>query len=94
MLVYILVGIDPYEQPGVHTIYKFKSYQDVCIFMKKWLEKEFDKNNYKKQKYVKDNFITKYLEYFKSNNYIHFTNNIIYQDHSNSYDYKWQLFKI
>ena len=92
---YILIGIDPYEQPSVDRIYKFKCYKDAYDFIEQWLKDQFDKNNYKKQNRVKDNFINSYLNYFKNNRYIHFNSyHIIHQNHSQSYDYKWQLFQL
>ena len=44
MILNILIGIDPYLQPGVHAIYRFDDKQDEYHHIQEWLENEFRTN--------------------------------------------------
>ena len=45
MLVHILIGIDPFSQPGVHQIYKFDSRQELLQFLDSWLYNDLLKSS-------------------------------------------------
>ena len=42
-MVFILVGIDSLDQPGVNSIYKFNSKEETTHFISTWMQEQFEK---------------------------------------------------
>ena len=93
-MVFILVGIDPLDQPGVNSIYKFNSKEETAQFLSSWMQEQFEKL-YVKSERIKNNLRLakeKYIEHFNTYNYIHFhETGFTEQNSSFQYDYKWSL---
>ncbi len=93
MTVYILIGIDPYAQPGVDAILRFDSLQNTETYLLDWVKKNLEKQ----LGFLSglpghiDNHVEKYLEYFKKNREL-----LFYGEYRNShevpYEYKWSLY--
>lgn len=91
---FILVGIDPLDQPGVNSIYKFYSMNETLQFLNDWIQSQFQKLNLNSER-IKNNLNLvkkKYIEHFTIHKYIHFyERGFIEQNKVLQYDYKWSL---
>ena len=92
-MVFILVGINPLDQPGVNSIYKFNSKKKQHISFVR-MQEQFEKLSIKSQR-IRNNLKLakeKYIEHFNTHNYIHFhETGFAEQNNSLQYDYKWSL---
>ena len=93
---YILVGIDPLDQPGVDSIYKFNSEDEVNNYIYKWLSNKFqyliEERPSVRMYTITNNIINNYLMHFKKHKYIHFYDRCFKdQDSLDQYEYKWSL---
>ena len=93
-MVFILVGIDPLDQPGVNSIYKFNSKEETTHFLSSWMQEQFEKLSNKSER-IRNNLKLakeKYMEHFNTYNYIHFhETGFAKQNSSLQYDYKWSF---
>ena len=94
IMYFILVGIDPLDQPGVNSIYKFSTREETIQFLNNWIQTQFQKL-FNKSERIKNNLKLakeKYIEHFNTYNYIHFhETGFAEQNSSLQYDYKWSL---
>ena len=76
MNIYILVGIDPLDQPGVDSIYKFNSEDEANNFICKWLSNKFqyliEERPSIRMHTITNNTINNYMMHVKKHKYIHF----------------------
>ena len=92
MSTFILIGIDPFAQPGLDYINKFNSLKDVYTYLENWIDYKLED-----QKRLicglrgnKKTHINKYLDYIKQYNYIHFYGEFTIESRE-PYEYKWIL---
>lgn len=91
---FILVGIDPLDQPGVNSIYKYSTMEETIQFLNNWIQTQFQKLSNKSER-IRNNLNSakeKYIDHLNKHNYIHFHENGFYdQNNTLQYDYKWSL---
>jgi len=91
---FILVGIDPLDQPCVNSIYKFSSMQETIQFLNDWMQTQFQKLHRKSERIRNHLNVAKkkYIEHFNLKKYIHFhERGFIEQNNVLQYNYKWSL---
>ena len=93
MLINILIGIDPFGQPGVDKIYKFDTKSELVEFVRTWLYNDITKSsNFVSGKDYDinariDNFIMAFNE----------TNELKYKSMNDDlceYEYKWLMYQL
>ena len=97
MSVFILIGIDPYLQPGVHTIYRFSTKEQIYDHVEKWLESEYytyidpDKT---KSNNLKVSHISNYIEHLKKEDYINYYRHFQDQTYPGAFEWKWMIYEL
>tara|TARA_B100000575_G_C23123512_1_gene650530 strand:+ start:1619 stop:1912 length:294 start_codon:yes stop_codon:yes gene_type:complete len=97
MSIFVLIGIDPYLQPGVHAIYKFSEKKELYEFVEKWLESEYDTHidpNKTKSDNLKVSHINKYIEQLKKEDYINYYRHFQDQKYPGPFEWKWMIFEL
>ncbi len=93
MSVYILIGIDPYSQPGIDKIKRVDSIPDAIKFIEIWIERELNKQT-KFLSGVRGDIkthIKNYIIDFEKYNELYFYGE--YKKNTNTaYEYKWNLY--
>ena len=91
MLVYILVGIDPYAQPGVNKIYRFDNRRALSLFLESWLRAHLEKQ----KDFVSglrgdiESHIKNYINYAIKNNHLLFDGE--FKTNPQQYEYMWSI---
>ena len=96
MKLFVLVGIDPLDQPGVDVIYKFNDIEEAYLFVKEWIDDRsryiFTERPSVKIESLLNNTCSKYMSHLKVNNFIHFYDRCYKnQESSEQYEYKWSI---
>lgn len=97
MSTFILIGIDPFHQPGVDEIYKFDIKDDALKFIKDWLNAKLDQQSKTLTglKGCKKDYIQQYINYLNEWNVIQFYGEFTHPDNANEpYEYKWELYEL
>ena len=96
--VFILIGIDPSLQPGIHSIDRFNTKLDAYIFVQKWITNKLNrqKNGIEglKGKGNIESHVEQYLNDFKLTNNIHYYGEYRKNIQSLPYEHKWMLFEL
>ena len=97
MSVFILVGIDPFHQPGVDEIYRFDTKDKVYDFINNWLDTKLTEQLHycTSLKGDKENHIQEYINYLNDWNVVQFYGEFTHPDNaSEPYEYKWELYEL
>lgn len=95
MSTIILIGIDPFAQPGIDYINKFDTLDKAYSYVKLWLNEHLEKQ----KKFIcglkgdKCEHIKKYIEHLKSHYYIKFYGEFTLES-SEPYEYKWIIYEL
>ena len=95
MISYVLVGIDPFAQPGVDFISKFNSLDERTKYIENWLKKMLNKQ----ESFVSglkgdiNRHINKYMENLKNTNELIFYGEYKIES-SEPYTYKWLVYNL
>lgn len=96
MAIYILIGIDPLNQPGVDEIFKYSTLEDAINYVKNWL---YNKLIHQSKilgglKGDINKHISNYIKELSEYNYINFYGEYPGDDVSGQYEYKWSIFEL
>ena len=95
MSTIILIGIDPFAQPGIDYINKFNTLDDAYLHVESWLNEELEKQ----KKFMcglkgdKNIHIKKYINQLKNDYYIKFYGEFTLES-SEPYEYKWLIYEL
>jgi len=95
MTTIILVGIDPFAQPGIDFIDKFSNLDSCYSYVKKWINDELERQ----KKFIcglkgsKDTHIENYMLFIKENKYLHFYGEFTTITNE-PYEYKWLIYEL
>ena len=92
MSVIILIGIDPFAQPGIDYINKFNTLDDAYEYLTNWIDYklEIQRGLICGLKGDKTTHINKYLDYLKKYNHIDYYGEFTIESRE-PYEYKWIL---
>jgi len=95
MSIYILIGIDPFAQPGIDFIFKFDTMDIIYEYIEDWLTKKLTTQRYflSGLKGNIETHIKNYMEYLKENNELLFYGEYK-TDNIEPYTYKWNIYKV
>jgi|TARA_B100000963_G_C22637031_1_gene678178 hypothetical protein len=95
MTTIVLIGIDPFAQPGVDFIDKFDSLDSCYVYVMEWINNELErqKNFVCGLKGDKNKHIENYMSFLKENNYLHFYGEFTTVS-SEPYEYKWLIYEL
>ena len=94
MSTLILIGLDPFAQPGVDYIDKFSTLEEAYSYVELWLNEHLEKQ----KKFIcglkgnKNDHIKKYIEQLKIDYYIKFYGEFTIES-SEPYEYKWTIYE-
>jgi|TARA_B110000858_G_scaffold77455_1_gene89737 hypothetical protein len=96
MAVYILIGIDPLAQPGVHSIFKYTTLKESHDHVAAWLHDTLTLQSRLLcgLKGTIGHHIQKYMAEFVESNYINFYGEYPGKDLSGQYEYKWEVYTL
>lgn len=95
-LIFILVGIDPFLQPGVHSIHRFDIESDAYEYMGNWLHEKLtaQQNGFGGLRGNIQLHQQKYLNRFKLDKNIYYYGEFKNYTTSIPYEYKWELYSL
>tara|TARA_B100000925_G_scaffold200029_1_gene151587 strand:+ start:1303 stop:1590 length:288 start_codon:yes stop_codon:yes gene_type:complete len=95
MSTIILIGIDPFAQPGIDYINKFNTLDHAYLHVESWLNEELEKqkNFVCGLKGDKNIHIKKYINQLKNDYYIKFYGEFTLES-SEPYEYKWLIYEL
>ena len=89
----VLIGLNPFDQPGIDFIRKFSNLNDLYVFVKDWLDYELNKqtNFVSGLKGDKNKHIDKYMDDFINKKELKF-----YGEYNTNepYLYKWLVYDL
>ena len=93
MTINILIGIDPFGQPGVDKIYNFDTKQELIEFVRTWVYNDLTKcsNLISGKDYHINERTTNFINAFQD------TNELKYKSMNDSlceYEYKWLMYQL
>ena len=92
-MINILIGIDPFAEPGVDKIYKFSSKDELVQFVRTWLYNDLVKcsNLISGKPYDIENRINLMIDQFKEDKTLKYNS---MNDDLCEYEYKWIMYQI
>ena len=95
MTIIVLIGIDPFAQPGIDFISKFNNYDDCYKYLTYWLDEklEHQKKLISGLRGNKDKHVENYISFVKSEGYIKYYGEFTTES-SEPYEYKWLIYEL
>ena len=96
MSVYILIGIDPFAQPGINVIFKYNTLKATHDHVRTWLTNQLTIQTRLicGLKGDMDQHIRKYMTKLTECNYINFYGEYPGNEIPDPYEYKWSIYNL